>query len=199
MSIDDIKHIRSMMERSSKFFSLSGMSGISAGLFALLGAFLAHCVHARWFTITGSVLYDLVVIAIFVLIGAVSLAVYFSAQKAKRTGAKFWMPVTRQVIKAVGIPLVVGGLFCFILIFQDCEKMIAATMLIFYGLALINVGDKTYSDIRILGTCEILLGFLAGIFVYNVLFFWALGFGVLHIVYGIVMYFKYDRNLDENN
>lgn len=187
-----------MMERSSKFFSLSGMSGVSAGLCALIGAFLAHCIYKRWLTITGSVQWDLTIVALIVLVLAIALAVYFSAQKAKRTGAKFWMPVTHQILKTISIPLVVGGLFCIILIYEDCEQMVAATMLIFYGLALINVGDKTYSDIKILGTCEIILGFLAGIFVHNVLIFWALGFGVLHIVYGIVMYFRYDRDLDQN-
>lgn len=39
--IDDLKEIRSMMEKSSRFISLSGLSGVSAGIVALAGAVMA--------------------------------------------------------------------------------------------------------------------------------------------------------------
>ncbi len=124
---------------------------------------------------------------------------YFSVKKAKKTGAKFWAPVTFQLIKDAGVPLVVGGLFSLILVYHGYFGMTASTMLIFYGIALVTAGARTYRDIKILGACEIVLGLLAGLFIGNGLLLWAIGFGVLHIVYGIVMYMKYDAKSDKAN
>lgn len=197
-NVEDIKHIRSMMERSSKFLSLSGMSGVFAGIIALMGAALAHFVICGQLDITGVVLYDLTIIASVVLVCAISVGLYFSIRKANKSKSKFWLPVTWQLLQDLSIPLVVGGLFCFIFIYHNILEMVAPAMLIFYGLALIYAGARTYRDIKMLGVCEIILGLLAGIFVYNGLIFWSLGFGVLHVVYGIVMYIKYDLRSDKN-
>ncbi|MFV0329136.1 MAG: hypothetical protein ACK5M3_01565 [Dysgonomonas sp.] len=197
-NLEDIKHIRSMMERSSKFLSLSGMSGISAGVFALVGAGVGHLILKNEFSITGILLYDFIILAIAILVLAASVGFFFCMRKAKKNGAKLWMPVTQQIMKDFSIPMIIGGIFCVILIYQQATRMVAPSMLIFYGLALIYAGSRTYSDIRILGACEILLGLIAGIFVCNGLLFWAIGFGVLHIVYGIIIYCKYDMKSVKN-
>lgn len=191
-NMDDLRYIRSTMERSTKFLSLSGISGVVAGIVALCGAFVAYLIMTRSFSVTGSVLCDFFVLAVLVLVTACSVGIYFSVRKARKTGAKFWTPVTFQLIKDAGVPLVVGGLFSLILVYHSYFGMIAPTMLIFYGIALVNAGARTYGDIKILGICEIVLGLLAGVFIGNGLLLWAIGFGVLHIVYGIVMYKKYD-------
>lgn len=191
--LDDLKHIRSMMERSSKFLSLSGFSGVSAGVVALLGAGAAYCRIQGNFTLLGDMMLDLFIMAIVVMGLAGGAGLFFSLRKAKKSGAKLWMPVTWQIIKDFSIPMGVGGIFCLLLIYQDCTHMVAASMLIFYGLALIQAGARTYRDIRVLGACEIVLGLLAGFFVYNGLLFWSIGFGLMHIIYGIVMYVKYDK------
>lgn len=191
-NIDDLKHIRSMMERSTKFLSLSGISGISAGSFALVGSIIAHFVVCGQLSFTGALLYDLILIALIVLICAACAGLYFSLRKAKRSKAKFWMPVTIQILKDFCVPMIVGGVFCIILITKNVSFMVAPSMLIFYGLALIYAGAHTYRDIKILGACEILLGLTAAIVVGGDLIFWGFGFGILHIVYGIVMYYKYE-------
>lgn len=198
-NIDNLRYIRSTMERSTKFLSLSGISGVVAGLVALCGAFIAYLIMTRSFAVTGIIIYDLLILAAIVLVCACSVGIYFSVRKAKKMGAKFWTPVTFQLIKDAGVPLVVGGLFSLILVYQGYFGMTASTMLIFYGIALINAGARTYRDIKILGACEIILGLLAGIFIGNGLILWAMGFGVLHIVYGIVMYMKYDAKSDKPN
>lgn len=190
---EDLRHIRSMMERSSKFLSLSGISGVAAGVFALIGAGIAFLILFNGLEITSSLLFDLILTATFVLVGASVSGIYFSLQKAKKSNAKLWMPATIQIIKDFLIPMIIGGIFCLILIYHHCSFLISSTMLIFYGLSLINAGNRTYRDIKILGACEIVLGILAGVFIYNGLLFWTLGFGVLHIVYGIIMYIKYDK------
>ena len=66
-------------------------------------------------------------------------------------------------------------------------------MLIFYGLALINSSKYTFFEIRYLGIAEIVLGLIASVFVSSGLILWAAGFGLLHIIYGIIMYYKYER------
>ena len=195
-NIDDLRHIRSMMERSTKFLSLSGMSGVAAGFFALLGAGLAYLVMYKGLIITSYILYDLILIAVLVIIGAALSGLYFCIRKAKKSGSKFWMPATVQIVKDFAIPMVIGGFFCLILIYNNCVFLIGSAMLIFYGISLIYAGSRTYRDIKILGLCEIILGLLAGIFVYNGLLFWAIGFGVLHIIYGIAMYIKYDKKVE---
>lgn len=198
-NIEDLKHIRSMMERSTKFLSLSGISGILAGVIALIGATLAYLFMQGKLQITGVILYDLFILAAIVLACAGGMGFYFSLRKAKKMGSKFWMPVTLQILKDFGVPMVAGGLFCLLLIYHNATHMVAAAMLIFYGLSLIAAGARTYKDIKILGTCEILLGILAGIFVHNGLLFWSIGFGVMHILYGIIMYCKYDAKAKKNN
>lgn len=181
-----------MMERSSKFLSLSGISGISAGIVALMGAFAGHLALSKKISISGYLFIDLVVIATIVLIGAAALGLYFSAQKANKNGQKLWMPVSFQILKDFGVPMIVGGIFCFILIYKHVYFMVAPSMLIFYGLALIYAGARMFRDIKILGACEIILGLIAAMIVGYDLVFWGVGFGVLHILYGIVIYYKYD-------
>jgi len=198
-NIEDLKHIRSMMERSTKFLSLSGLSGVMAGLFALAGAICAYIIIYKGFTVTGSTLFDLIITAVLVLILASSFGLYFSVKKAKKSGSKLWLSSTRQILKDFMVPMVTGGLFCILLIYHHNSYMLASAMLIFYGLALIYAGARTFRDIKILGACEIILGLFAGLFTQYGLLFWAWGFGIMHIIYGIVIYRKYDMTAKDKN
>ncbi|MDU1891597.1 MAG: hypothetical protein E6767_12995 [Dysgonomonas sp.] len=197
-NLDDIRHIRSMMERSSKFLSISGISGVLAGVFATVGAFMAYLVLIKEFSITGSILYDFIIIAVGVLIFAISGGLLFSARKAKMNNAKLWTPITLQIALDFLIPLGVGGLFCLILIYKHVAYMVAPCMLIFYGLSLVAVGSRTYGDVKYLGILEIILGLAAAVVVGYDLVFWGIGFGLLHIIYGVVMYYKYDMKSGKN-
>ena len=203
---EDLQAIREIMERSSKFLSLSGLSGIFAGVCASIGAAVA------WFVVldSGSVHYDeylcsvgaspfnqvsinLGIDAMLVLLAAILGAFYFSYRKAQKSGQKLWTSSTRRLLGHLFIPLVSGGVFVLILAFRNNIDLIASAMLIFYGLSLVNAGKFTLGEIHYLGLTEIALGILAGIFVHHGLLFWVLGFGVMHIVYGIVMYYRYER------
>lgn len=195
-NIDDLKHIRSMMERSTKFLSLSGISGVMAGAFALLGAVFAYLDIKGILVITDSIITDFYIIAGIVLICAAASGFYFSLRKAQKTNSKF---AVKQIITEFAIPMVVGGCFCLILIYQNCAYLVGSAMLIFYGLALVYAGSRTYRDIKVLGACEIVLGLLAGVLIGYGLYIWAFGFGVLHIVYGIAIYYKYDKKVSKEN
>jgi hypothetical protein len=198
----DIASIRTMMERSAKFISLSGLSGVLAGIYALVGATAAYyTVHYpvspfdyRIYSIRepGS-LWKLLAIALLVLVASISTGLWFSSQKAKKHNLKLWTSATRILVMNLAIPLVSGGIFILIMLYTGHFGLAAPACLIFYGIALIQGSTNTFDEVRYLGFCEIGLGLLSACFPGYGLIFWALGFGVLHIVYGTIMHNKYDK------
>ena len=202
----DLTQIRSLMERSSRFISLSGLSGVSAGLCALIGAGVVHYqLHYGAFTqykdyparslakFDGDFVRFCFVVAGLVLVSALITAIYFTTKQARKNGQKIFDRTAIRLVINVAIPLVAGGIFCLALLYQEEPGLIAPAMLTFYGLALLNGSKYTLDEIRYLGLSEVVLGLIAAFFIGYGLLFWSLGFGLLHIVYGIAMYFKYDR------
>ena len=194
--------IRSMMERSSRFISLSGLSGIFAGIFALCGAYAAyiklHSLDEMYRLLNRDALNDLIIYlledAALVLVASLLVGILLTSRNSKKKGIKIWDTTSKRLLINLLIPLVTGGLFCLVLLFDGLVGLVAPATLIFYGLSLINASKYTFNDIRYLGFCEIILGLIASLYNGYGLFFWAAGFGVLHIIYGAVMYFKYERN-----
>jgi len=194
-----------MMERSSRFLSLSGLSGVFAGIIALAGAFLAYQImdygkikYDSYFYLLNpayevAIVEKLFYLGLAVLILALSGGFFFSWRKARKKGLKMWDRSAMRMYTQLFIPLVAGGSFCLILIYQNDVSLLASATLIFYGLALVNAGKYTLNEVQWLGISEIILGIFAGIFLNYGLIFWAIGFGILHIIYGTVMYYKYDR------
>ncbi len=193
--------IRSMMERSSRCISLSGLSGVFSGVFALIGAYLAYIklgsYDFNYRTIGDRDIVELTIyffeIAGTVLISSLLVGTLLTIRNSKRKGISVWDKSAKRLLINLAIPLVAGGLFCFVLLYHGIIGLVAPATLIFYGLALINASKYTFNDIRYLGLCEIVLGLLASVFIGYGLLFWAVGFGMLHIVYGAVMYFKYEK------
>jgi hypothetical protein len=206
-SLETLQDIKRIMERSSRFISLSGLSGISAGVCALIGAWLAHDYvfgdkSVRLGNIgsnneletTASLLDNrLFYIAAGTFIAALLSALFFTWIKSKKEGIPIWGKSALRVILNVSVPLIVGGLFLFRLIDYGAFDLLAPGCLIFYGLALINASKFTLDDVRYLGYMELLTGLISLWFVGYGLYFWAFGFGVLHILYGASMWWKYDR------
>jgi hypothetical protein len=204
--IEDLREIRKMMESSSKFLSLSGLSGVFAGLCALIGAWFAyremnHMYDLQyWYAVQGrmddwnvNLNLKLAIIAIIVLVSALSFGILFTWLKARKQKKKLWTPLSIRLIISLMVPLGFGGLFIIGLYYQGYFALIAPATLIFYGLALLNGSKYVHVDIKYLALCEMALGVLAVFKLYYGLYFWAIGFGVLHILYGLIMYFKYDR------
>jgi len=188
--LKDIAEIRQMMERSSRFISLSGWSGVFAGVAALIGA-SAAILYMR--SVSGqSVRLFLLTDAIIVLFVAMGAALYFSWRKARKQGARLWSPVTWKIVTSLAIPLITGGLYSIILMIQELHYLIPGVMLIFYGIALVNAGRFINRESVILGIVEIILGIVATIWPGLGLWLWGLGFGFLHIIYGITLHYKYD-------
>lgn len=197
-----LQEIRSLMERSTKFISLSGLSGIIAGCIALVGAGLQYWYmtkDGRYHHIVRSVRLkdDFFLFTTINFLGVLLLALlsayYFTKKKAQKNNQQLWDTTSRRLFTNLAIPLGSGGLFCIVLYYYGLIGLLAPATLIFYGLALVNGSNFTLRDIRNLGIAEIILGFIAAFNIGWGLMFWAIGFGVLHIAYGIVMYYKYDR------
>ncbi|MDR6923188.1 MULTISPECIES: hypothetical protein [Chryseobacterium] len=197
---EDLSHIRSMMERSSRFISLSGLSGVFAGLAALIGAGYVYFILQRegidYFEgernfFSPELVKELVITGFVILIVAVVNGSVFTANKSKKKGLKIWDATTKRLLVTFAVPLVTGGIFCLALIFHHLYVWIAPATLIFYGLALVSAERYTLTDVKYLGYLEIILGMLSLFFLGWGLVFWAFGFGVLHIVYGLIMHKKY--------
>lgn len=201
--LEAIQDIRNMMKKSTRFLSLSGLSGVFAGIFALVGAFVAHLylvsiynnsVNSNMGVLDRNEIYlNFILIAAVVLMLSISIAYFFSNRKAKREGNNLFDHTAVRVLINLCIPLFAGGLFCLALLYHGAIVFIAPCMLLFYGMALINASKYTYDDIRYFGICEIVLGLINAFNLGNGLLYWSLGFGVLHIVYGAVMWFKYEK------
>lgn len=198
----ELASIRSLMERSSKFLSLSGLSGVMAGIYALIGAFIGYrIVNEKYnslsisdsYTDNSLIYHQLILIAALVLLLSVLSGILLSIRQAKKRGENYWNPVSRRLISSMLIPLFTGGLFIIILFLRLEYDLIASACLIFYGLSLIAASQYTFSDVKWLGICQIILGLLAALIPAFGLMFWVIGFGLLHIIYGTVMHFKYNR------
>lgn len=203
--LEQIANIREMMEKSTRFLSLSGLAGIFAGTFALIGAAFAYYILDF-----GNIFYDgnfrilnhysdshtliwLIADAVIVLALSLLAGFYFSIRRARKMGVPFWSIPAKQMLVNLFIPIVTGGFLIVILILKNQINYVAPFTLIFYGLGLVNVGKITRTEINYLGLSMIILGLLATIFINHGLFFWAVGFGLFHIAYGIILYRKYER------
>ena len=197
---EDLVHIRSMMERSSRFISLSGLSGVFAGLSALLGGVIVYQLfkangieyfednHQLYST---SLITELILTAFVILFFALAFGIFFTVRKSKKLNLPIWTSATKNMLFNLAIPLIAGAVFCFALVYHQMFILVAPSTLIFYGLALLNAEKYTYSDIKYLGFSEVVLGSIALFFVGYGLVFWILGFGILHIFYGLLLFKKY--------
>jgi hypothetical protein len=207
VQLAELREIRNLMERSSKFLSLSGFAGIIVGLLALASVAIAYVLIGFNPTPTGNYTlsieqiktqeyaYYVFLFTDFGILLIVSLftGVFFAMRKAKKKGFPIWDAQASRLLINMLIPLCVGGFYCMILFYHGHYALIAPSTLIFYGLALINASKYTLNDIRYLGIMEVIVGLLAAVFVQYGLLFWAIGFGILHIIYGTKIYFKHEK------
>jgi hypothetical protein len=200
--LNDLSEIKNLMNRSSRFLSLSGLSGILAGTYSLIGAWMAYKTiyfdtstigSYRNLVISEGAVFKLVYIAFSVILLSLFTGIILSVRKAKKADESVWNSASKRLVVNFAIPLVTGGFFILFLIEKEMLGLIAPLTLIFYGLACVNASKYTLGAIRYLGITMIILGLLSTWFLGFGLLFWALGFGVCHILYGGIMYFKYER------
>jgi hypothetical protein len=201
--LQDIEEIRSLMEKSSKFISLSGWAGIFAGVFGLMGSYIALTyldfnpqslsVDTENNPFQQKQIFSAVQLALLVFLLAISFALFFTHRRAKRKDELLWTPTAKRLVINMAVPLFTGGILILLFISKGFIGFVAPFSLLFYGIALFTISKFTFDEVKILGLIEILLGLIS---VYKVslgLLFWAIGFGVVHIIYGIYVYFKYEK------
>ncbi len=191
------------MDRSVRFQSLSGLSGIFVGMIALVGAGAVRW-HLTMQRLNYSALYQgiatietiqfvgLTAVLVFGL--AAGTVLYFTMLKARKAQQSAWMLQAKRLLLNFCLPMVVGGIFCGVLLFHGIGYLVVPATLLFYGLALINASKYAFSDLRSLGVFELALGLVSSFKVEYGLLAWALGFGLLHLFYGSVIYYKYEKH-----
>jgi len=195
--LKDISEIKHLMNRSSRFISLSGLSGILAGIYALVGAGIAYwLVQTRSYgtlLLDGWVFRTCLLILALVALFSVLTGVYLTTKKAKKIGENIWDTSSKRLVINFLVPLVTGGLYILIILAQQKYGQAGALMLIFYGLALVNASKYSLGYIRYLGYIEIALGLIGALYPGIGFWLWVFGFGIMHIIYGIYMHFNHDK------
>jgi len=200
--LNDIRDIKNMMAQSTQFISLSGLSGIIAGIYALIGSYFAYGILSqldsqpyenRYDSSAQEITITLLLIALSIILLSIVTGVILSAAKAKKEGEKLWNSTSKRVLINFGIPLIAGGIFALLLLQKEYYGLMAPVTLLFYGMGCVNASKFTFRDVRYLGITLIILGLLCTYYMDYGLLFWTTGFGFCHILYGSVMYFKYDR------
>ena len=187
-SLETLQDIKRMMERSSRFISLSGLSGVSAGICALIGAYLARGIIHDYLqgptteSFRSPFEIQMFELAMAVLIAALATSTLLTWRKARKNQLPIWDHASKKLAINMAIPLVAGGVFAIGLLQHGGWNYVAPACLVFYGLALVNASKYTLTDIRYLGLLEIALGCICMYFPHEGLYFWAAGFGILHII-----------------
>jgi hypothetical protein len=203
--LQTLEDIKQMMDKSSRFISLSGWSGVAAGACALVASFVTadriacaktgDCLSSPVVAASdASIQPTLITIALVTFVVAAALAFFFTYLRSRKTGVAIWGYTARKLMLNVAVPMLVGGLLIWRMMQFHFYGLIAPACLLFYGLALVNASKFTVPEIRYLGYLQLLLGILNLWMLPYGLYFWAAGFGILHILYGILMWNKYERN-----
>lgn len=201
--LDHLETIRSIMERSSKFISLSGWAGIFAGTYALISAYIG--VYLLNFNPT-SYQYSLskdspqlfhIPVILLLIVALLNLsvitAVYFTFRKSKQQSLPLWNTTSKLLLEHISMPLVIGAILSILFYLNGFIGLIAPITLLFYGLSLHSASKFTYNEIKYLGGVQLLCGLLAIYWIEYSMLLWSIGFGWAHIIYGAFMYQKYER------
>tara|TARA_R110002020_G_scaffold240057_3_gene452707 strand:- start:1075 stop:1683 length:609 start_codon:yes stop_codon:yes gene_type:complete len=192
--LKDISEIKNLMNRSSRFISLSGLSGIFAGVYAIIGAAIAYIYlfpkPGEFLTLHSWNFKLLLALLASVAILSIVTAYLLTTQRAKKNNEKIWDTTTRRLLLNFLIPLVTGGIYIIIKLNSQHYGLTASLMLIFYGLALVNASKYTIGNVKFLGYAQIIIGLICAALPGYGFWFWLLGFGLFHIIYGSIMYLK---------
>ncbi|MDD3039798.1 hypothetical protein [Bacteroides sp.] len=187
-ALESVNEIKELMEKSSKFISISGFAAIMAGIYALTGAWIVVAIPSL-----KANLESMVIVGLIVLATSAITAVILSYNKSKRMRQKFFSKLAYRTLWNFSLPMLTGGILCISILWHGYYDILSPIMLLFYGLTLVNVSKFTYSNIAWLGYVFICLGMIDSFWEGHALLFWTIGFGGFHILYGILFYIHYER------
>ena len=196
-----IQEMRNMMDQATRFKLISGLSGMIAGILSLLSLYVIYIMSGispfevealeRVWRGSNPILISCIFISLFV--ACMGLGLYMSRRNARQAGKNAWDGSAKRLVFSLLIPVLTGGVFSMLLIQLGLVSLFAPVTLLFYGMGLLSASKFTLDAVRTVGLIFIGLGLLAtGILSYGLLI-WTLGFGLVHIVYGFIIYVKYER------
>ena len=156
-ALESVNEIKELMEKSSKFISVSGLAAILAGIYALAGAYIATQVITPETHLIVTLEF-MAIIALSVLAAAAVTAGILSYCKSQKTGQSFFSRLTYRALWNFSLPMLTGGIVCISILMHEYYDILASVMLLFYGLALVNASKFTYSSVAWLGYAFICLG-----------------------------------------
>ncbi|MDR0680746.1 MAG: hypothetical protein LBG15_02675 [Dysgonamonadaceae bacterium] len=192
----ELDAIRELMERSSTCIGLSGLGGILAGVLALVGASCAY----YWIEDFKENVYavkvlqqKLLLLAAAVFAGALFCVLFFSYRRSEKIQIPFWNSATRRLFISIAVPFIAGSFIFLWALNNQFYFLLPAVSLIIYGMAIFCGSYYTTSESRYLAFAEMILGCVTIWQPAYGLLFLTTGFGVLHIIYGVVIWFRYER------
>lgn len=193
--LKDISEIKNLMNKSSQFISLSGLSGAFAGIYAIIGAAYFY-ITTRSIKISDFETKDIdkatIIFILFVILSTLT-TIIFTSIRAKSLDEKSWDVKTKNLVQAFFTPILIGLVFVLILYFNNEYNYLLALLLVFYGIGLLNAGFTTNNLVKPLGYIQVTFGLICAIKYDYTFWFFAIGFGIVHLVYGSIVYFKIDK------
>ena len=122
-----IQDMRDMMEKSSKFLSLSGLAGILVGIIAIIGGAIVYWILDMSITqlnyleyilpfddySTSKQIHYLILDAVIVLVLAFIIGVIFAKKNATKRGLSIWDATSRRLLYNMFLPVLFGAVFIF--------------------------------------------------------------------------------------
>lgn len=194
-ALKDLYEINSIIDRSKRYTSISGVSIGIAGVFAIIGLFMANGVLKGEFGNFTTSQRELVCMYIFGLVLVLSLLVMFilSSFKSVKSGEKIWNDKALKCLYSFFYPIATGGILSFLSYQNQQSDVVLSIQLIFYGLACIAGSPFSFKEFKWLGIGCLILGITSVVFPYYNLIFWGIGFGLFNIGYGLYIHFKYEK------
>jgi len=181
-AMDNLRYIRETMERATAFTGVSGWGEVAIGATALLASVIAarQPTPKMW-------------LAVWVVEGTISLLIAGWSMDRKARAAN--MPLVsgpgRKAVFSLSPPIVAGGLLTIVLFRAGLTNAIPGVWLLLYGTGVITGGMFSVPVVPIMGLCFMMLGAVALFLPQFVNSFMAVGFGGLHIVFGVIIARKY--------
>ena len=183
---ENLRVIRELMERSTKYSTFSGLSGILAGLYSIVGCIVtsllpAASTDAPAFRIPFLVTWSLVIFC------AVATDALLMKRRAARVGKRIVSRLGKQMIYAAGPGLGTGALLTLWLARHNLITSVYPVWMLCYGIAVCAVGQFSQREVKTLGVAFLLTGTLCLLVPGLGLGLMALAFGGFHIAYALVI------------
>lgn len=199
---EHLRVIRQTMERSTKYSTLSGLSGVLIGLVAIVGVVVTNSIirQAPAFTVRSQAelrslnafqhrqFAELAAIWTTVLVLAIAIDFVANKRRAARVGKTVMSPIGGHIILAALPAFFAGAVITYFFIMHNLAFSVWGVWMLCYGLAICAVGLFSVKPVSVLGAAFVLAGAVTLLLPPSAqLPMMALTFGGFHIGYGILM------------